>query len=79
MIEQTPDRARRPLEVVVLSDIIDQLSERHVTVLRQGYDLIGMHFRAMGAMITAPSARSNAADTSLLVDPFDCGRGCNAE
>ena len=52
-------------------DMVDQLSQCDVAVLRQGHDLIGMRFKVMGSMITAPSTRSNAPGAAFLVYPFD--------
>jgi len=54
-----------------LQDMVNQFRERDVAVLRQGYDLIGIRFEVMGAMVTAPCTWSNAAGTSLLVHPFN--------
>jgi hypothetical protein len=60
-------------------DMVDQFGQRHVAVLRQEHKLIGGRFKAMGAMVAAPCARSNAARASLLLDPFDRRRRRNAE
>lgn len=60
-VEQTPDRAWRHTQAISLEDMVNQLDQRDVTVLRQGYDLIGMRFKVMGSTITAPSTRASAA------------------
>jgi hypothetical protein len=78
-IEQTPDGAWRHLEAVGVSDIVDQFGEREVGVLGQSHDLIRVRFKAMGAVIATPRLRPNTASTSLLINPFDCGRGRDAE
>ncbi len=44
-VEQTPDRARRHVQAMGLPDMVDQLGERKVGVLRQGHDLVGMRFK----------------------------------
>ena len=52
-VEQTPDRARRLRQTMRLQDMVNQFRECDVAVLRQGYDLIGMRFEVMGAMVIA--------------------------
>ena len=66
-VEQTPNGAFRHLDAVGLPDMIDQFGERTVSVLRQGHDLIGVRFKALGAMVAASRPRSNAARAPLLV------------
>lgn len=78
-VEQTPDGAWCDPQAMGLPDIVGQIGERKVGVVSQGHDLISVGFKVMGTIVAASSAWANAARTSLLINPFDRGRGRNAE
>ncbi|MEZ5930764.1 MAG: hypothetical protein R3F54_02210 [Alphaproteobacteria bacterium] len=78
-VEQTPDGAWRHTQTMALPDMVGQFGERHVGVLGQGHKLIAVGFKTIRPMVAAPRTLPNAAGASLLVDPFDRGRGRDAE